>query len=175
MYLKLPMSSSSSYWLYLLGLDRDCDQSLWTNVLVFWVWDEQLLMVEKLDCLVPLIFVNSYERGLCSIGFWWSYCEIVSSIASLVNQFSFFVSSLHKHKVIRYQHIALKNHHNKQRWGWEAQCGKPFKLYENIASTKASASNGWRSPNPSPTPTNLTGMPSSSTTLTCNEMFRSNN
>lgn len=37
---------------------------------------------------------------------------------------------------------------------------------EKMASTNASASNGWRSFNPSPTPTNFTGMPSSLTTLT---------
>lgn len=37
-----------------------------------------------------------------------------------------------------------------------------------IALTNASGSNGWRSSTPSPTPTNFTGIPSSSTTLTCN-------
>lgn len=40
-------------------------------------------------------------------------------------------------------------------------------VYIKMALTKASASKGWRSSTPSPTPTNFTGIPSSSTTLTC--------
>ena len=47
-----------------------------------------------------------------------------------------------------------------------------LRLYENMALTKASASKGWRSSTPSPTPTNFTGMPSSSTTLTCNKKLQ---
>lgn len=46
-----------------------------------------------------------------------------------------------------------------------------FKPHENMALTKASASKGWRSSTPSPTPTNFTGMPSSLTTLTCKRKF----
>lgn len=48
----------------------------------------------------------------------------------------------------------------------------PSRLHENMASTKASASKGWRSSTPSPTPTNFTGMLSSSTTLTCNNKWQ---
>jgi hypothetical protein len=41
-----------------------------------------------------------------------------------------------------------------------------IRTYGKMASTNASASKGWRSSTPSPTPTNFTGIPSSSTTLT---------